>query len=267
MARLTAADARDTSRCRAARLRCIYTPVVHFRSVIERGGTRGWMRFVVRREERTRTTWTFRFALLVLVVGTSWLSSGLWSPAVARSLICEEDRSRSDALLLENFDADYLVFERAAALRRAGVAERVLVPTRTDIGSGNPNAVALGTAELMARIARLPGMEVVPIPEVEPISLNAGYRIREFLEHEHIRSVTVVSPLFRSRRSALVYGATLGAGGITVRCVPVPATTTPENWTRSWHGIQGVVEQWAKLQYYRFYVLPIRAEAGIGKRE
>ena len=38
-------------------------------------------------------------------------------------------------------------------------------------------------------------------------------------------------------------------------------------WTESWHGIQEVVEQWLKLQYYRLYVLPFRlgaAEAPYG---
>jgi hypothetical protein len=28
------------------------------------------------------------------------------------------------------------------------------------------------------------------------------------------------------------------------------------NWTQTWHGIQDVVEQWLKLQYYRLWVLP-----------
>jgi hypothetical protein len=31
------------------------------------------------------------------------------------------------------------------------------------------------------------------------------------------------------------------------------------NWAQSWHGIQGVSEQFLKLQYYRFYVLPFVA--------
>jgi hypothetical protein len=37
--------------------------------------------------------------------------------------------------------------------------------------------------------------------------------------------------------------------------VPVFGVNTPKNWTQTWHGIQGVTEQWLKLQYYRFYVL------------
>jgi arylsulfatase A-like enzyme len=49
----------------------------------ERAGQQ-WTRHLVRREERTRTTWAFRLALVALVVGTTWLTSGLWAPAVAR---------------------------------------------------------------------------------------------------------------------------------------------------------------------------------------
>jgi hypothetical protein len=67
----------------------------------------------------------------------------------------------------------------------------------------------------------------------------------------------VVSPAFRSRRSALIYGDVLGAAGIAAACVPVFAPQQgPGTWTRTLHGIQEVAEQHVKLQYYRFYVLP-----------
>jgi hypothetical protein len=81
--------------------------------------------------------------------------------------------------------------------------------------------------------------------------------VLRFVEQERIRSVIVVS-LFRSRRSELVYGATLGRARITVSCEPVEGLQTVNTWTRSWHGVQNVAEQWAKLQYYRLYVLPFR---------
>ena len=140
----------------------------------------------------------------------------------------------------------------------AGLAARVLVPVSTGSDTSKPNAVALGTAELMASLARLGPFEIVPIREVEPISLNAARDMLRFIERERIGSVIVVSPLFRSRRSALVYGATLGRAGITVRCEPVRGRRGVETWTESWHGIQDVAEQWLKLQYYRLYVLPFR---------
>jgi hypothetical protein len=41
-----------------------------------------------------------------------------------------------------------------------------------------------------------------------------------------------------------------------VYCAPVFGRTTPERWTATWHGIQDVSEEFLKLQYYRFYVIP-----------
>ena len=96
---------------------------------------------------------------------------------------------------------------------------------------------------------------IIPIDAVEPISLNAANQIRDALLKENIKSVVVVSPAFRSRRSMLVYDAVLTPAGIRAGCAPVHGLRSPENWTDTWHGIQGVVEQFGKLQYYRFWVL------------
>jgi hypothetical protein len=215
-----------------------------------------WTRHLVYRSEHVRTTWKLRLGLLALVALTVWLTSGWWTVAVARSLVCEASLAPSDAILVENFDPDYLLFERARDLRRAGLASRVFVPVHTDPGTLEPNDVALGIAQVMAKISRVGEIEVVPTREVEPITLNAARDVQRFLERERIRSVIVVTPLFRSRRSALVYAATLGRAGITVRVELVQGSRGVYTWTRSWHGIQEVAEQWLKLQYYRVYVLP-----------
>src|SRR5262245_22658408 len=220
-----------------------------------------WTRHFVYRTEGTRTTWKFRAGFMALVVVAVWLTRGWWSAAIARSLVCEGNRASSDAILVENFDPDYLVFERATRLRRDGFAPRVLVPIPTDPATSEANDVALGTAEVMAKIAHLGAIEIVPMRQVEPYSLNAARDVLRFIEREHIGSVIVVSPFFRSKRSALVYGATLGRAGIAVRCDPVQGVQGVDTWTRSWHGVQNVLEQWIKLQYYRFYVLPFRLRA------
>jgi hypothetical protein len=218
-----------------------------------------WTRHFLGRSERTRTTWKFRFLLATLAIGVVWATSGWWTTAVARSLVCEASGAPSDAILIENFDSDYLLFERAETLRRGGLAPRVLVPVKADPDTLQPNMVALGTANLMANIARLGAIDVVPWQEVEPISLNAARDIQRFVQREHIRSVLVLSPYFRSERSALVYGATLGRAGITVRCEPVHGGPGRDRWTDSLHGVQNVAEQWLKLQYYRLYILPFRS--------
>lgn len=216
-----------------------------------------WTRHFFYRAEHTRTTWKLRLGLLALVAGALWLTTGWWTVAIARSLVCDSSLVQSDAILVENFDPDYLLFERAAGLRLAGFSERVLVPIHTDPHTSKPNTVAAGIAQLMARLARLGPIETVPTREVEPITLNAARDVQLFLEQQHIRSVIVVTPLFRSRRSTLVYAATLGRAGIAVRYETVKGQWGVSDWTRSWHGIQDIVQQWTKLQYYRFYVLPL----------
>ena len=213
-----------------------------------------WLRHFVYRKESWRTTWKLRIGVLVLGIALVLLTRPFWSVRLANSLVCPEQTPPSDALLLENFDPDYLVFERAAALRSAGIARRVFVPMTTYDGIQS-NAVETGTADLMARVARLPGVEGIPIRLVEPISLNAAYQIRDFLTKNNIRSVIVVAPGFRSRRSALVYSSVLNPAKISVGCVPVFGLDKPENWDQSTHGMQAVVEQFLKLQYYRIAVL------------
>ena len=213
-----------------------------------------WLRHFVYRKESWRTTWKLRIGLLVVAIAALILTRPLWTVQLAASLVCAEQAPPSDALLLENFDPDYLVFERAEALRSSGIATRVFVPLTTYDGRRS-NEVEAGTADLMARIARLEQVEEIPIRLIEPISLNAAYQIRDFLTKKNIRSVIVVAPGFRSQRSALVYISVLSPANISVGCVPVFGQDTTHTWDESTHGIQGVLEQFLKLQYYRIAVL------------
>jgi hypothetical protein len=217
-----------------------------------------WTRHLAYRTEHIRTTWKFRFGFIALVVVLMWLTHGWWTVAVARSLVCDANAAPSDAILVENFDSNYLVFERAANLRRAGFAPRVLIPVLADSRTSELSNVGIGTAEVLARISRIGPVDFVPMQEVEPISLNVSRDVLRFIERERIRSVIVVSPLFRSRRSALVYTAMFGRAGVAVTCTPAGHTNRVDTWTQSWHGIEEVLEQWIKLLYYRLYVLPFR---------
>jgi hypothetical protein len=191
-------------------------------------------------------------AVLVLAAAAG---KRIWMPHVASDLVCAQELAPVDALIIENFDPNYLLFERAEALYRAGYARRVLVPTESSADS-TPSPVASGFTEVMARVARLPPPDVVPIQEIEPIELNAAVQVRARLLADHIRSVMLVTPALRSRRSNMVYQAVVAPAGIRVLCMPVFGRNTPDSWSRTWHGIQEVVEQSIKLQYYRLHVLP-----------
>jgi len=218
---------------------------------------RDWRRLFWRTTVSVRTTWTFR---LMLVAGLSLLlimARGVWIPMVGRALVCDSSIRPSDAIMVDNFEVNYLIFERAEQLKSSGIASRVLVPTQASIESGEPNRVFAGIAEVMAGVARLPHPELIPVREIEPISLNAAYQIRDFLQRERLRSIVLVTPAFRSRRSALIYAAVLGPVGIRTSCVPVFGPQQgPDTWSRTLHGIQEVVEQHMKLLYYKLYVMP-----------
>jgi len=218
-----------------------------------------WQRHFFYKKESIKTTWKFRLALLMLVMLLMSVTRGFWMLKIGQSLVCTEEMSPSDVILVENFEPAYLVFERAAALHKAGFAARVLVPTQASRDPERANLVSQGIAELMSRVARLQNPTILPIRIFEPVSLNAAYQIRDFLTKEHLRSVIVVTNGFRSKRSALVYHAVLDPAGIKVGCMPVFGERTPKNWTATWHGIEDVTEQFLKLQYYRFYVLWVRS--------
>ena len=214
-----------------------------------------WWRHLLYRRESWRSTWKLRMLVLVVGISTLWLTKDKWTLKIGQSLVCQQRIEQSDALLVENFDTDYLLFERSAALEKAQIATRAFVPVATEIDSEIENVVSKEIVEVMAGAAHLTDMQVIPMQESEPISLNAARQIRDFLQSEHVRSIIVVTPGFRSRRSSLVYTTVLAPAGITVGCAPVFGPANVKNWAATWHGIQEVGLQFVKLLYYRLYVL------------
>ena len=213
-------------------------------------------RYFLRKQEVVRTTWTFRVLVTACLLILLAVTRSFWLPGVAEGLVCQSEIRPSDAILVDNFEINYVVFERAAELQSSGIAPRVLIPTAA---SGDPvqlNRVSMGIAELMVQISRLPQPELVPVREIEPVALNAAYQIRDLLAKNHIRSVIVVTPAFRSRRSSMVYETIFGESGIKTFCDPVFGELRIETWTNTLHGIQQVLVQQSKLQYYRFFVMP-----------
>ncbi len=216
---------------------------------------RGWRQFMWRRKEVVRTTWRFRavlgFGLAVITI----LAHSKVLTALGRSLVYSGPVAASDAIVLENYDPNYLVFEKARQLMERGLAPRVIIPCDTFGGPDPLNDVAEGFIEVMIRVSRLQGTEVVPVTAEEPYTLNTARAMSKYLEDQDIRSVIVVSPPFRSRRSYLVYESVLEPLGIELYCVPARGSRTPEDWWKSTHGIQDVALEFGKLWYYRLIVL------------
>ena len=83
---------------------------------------RRWTRFFFYRKEVLKTTWTFRLLVLASVLLLPWITRGLWAGALGKGLLCEEQGGGTgvDAIVVENFDVNYLVFERASRAEAKG---------------------------------------------------------------------------------------------------------------------------------------------------
>ena len=178
-----------------------------------------------------------------------------WLRLGAESLVCAAAEAPSDAVLIDNVEYKYVLFERAQRLKARGLASTVLVPILGPVSDSEPNAVSLGFVDVMCRIARVSDCITFHVPSVEPISLNLARSTAQELNARGIRSVLLVTDGFRSRRAFDVYAAVLGPLGITVRCQPVFGSHTPLNWSESSHGVEEVGLQFIKLWYYRVIVM------------
>lgn len=211
---------------------------------------------MVCRKTGYRTTWKLRLLLagllLVMAVGTQrW-----WVPLVGWSLVSDTGLGKPDLILVDNLDLDYQLFEKAARLTKSGVARAVLVPVFTSgQDSEKLDDFSLGIADAMIRVARLDSAQVIPKKAIEPITLNAARQVVNFLKETDVGKVLLLTSGFKSRRLHLIFGKVLGELGIETHCLPVWGSQQPENWTTTWHGIQEVFLQYAKLVYYRLWVL------------
>ena len=215
----------------------------------------GWQRWCFRTKQVTVTTWKLRFLALLLPFAALYLTYPAWLVAVGASLIHDDKPLSADVLLLENYDTDYLVFESAEALLRAGYSTRVLVPVLAEDQTMEPGSVHKAFAEVMGRVAGIGSFEIIPVLHTEPVTLSVAVQVAKYLENNGIRSVLVVSPRFRSTRSHLVYNHVLGPRGIRVQIVSARAPISVDDWWHSWHGVQDIWLEFSKLLYYRFWVL------------
>ena len=79
---------------------------------------------------------------------------------------CQASVNTADAILVDNFEMNYLVFERAAEFRARHRVEGARAnPGRDD--PAQPNIIFAGIAHVMSRVARLESPELIPIREID----------------------------------------------------------------------------------------------------
>jgi hypothetical protein len=128
-----------------------------------------WRRHFLYSKESIRTTWKLRIGMPIVLILIGALTRGFWAAQIGRSLVCTRDLAPSDVILIENFDPNYLLFERAAAFEKAGLAPRALVPVPISPEPEGVNPISKSIAEVMARQARLGAWGMIPMRVIEPI--------------------------------------------------------------------------------------------------
>ena len=213
-------------------------------------------RQLVPRATTYRSVWKQRLLVVAILIVFPVASCEWWVPGLGRSLVCDSQFDRPDLIIIDNLDSDYLLFEKAVDLKALGVCERVLVLVQASgRNPEKPNLVSREIVDVMVRVAGLDGTEIIPIKQLEPITLNTARQVGDFLKGADVKTVLILTSGFKSKRIYLVFKKALGEVGIDAYCLPVWGARTPENWANSWHGIQEVVLQYIKLAYYRLWVL------------
>ena len=196
---------------------------IHYRRLLQEnmcgpGYLNKYMRFCrkhfIVRITTWKTTWKLRLLLFLLLGIIFFLFKGFFLEQMAASLVCVPGSTSVDAVIIENFDPNYLLFEAVSTLKREGLEAAVYVPVKFNRDRSGANLVSEGTARLLASLSRVGEYELIMIDEKEPIRLNAARQVREYLSGKGYRSVLLVSSGFCSRRSLMVYRRVFNESGM-----------------------------------------------------
>lgn len=204
---------------------------------------------------RVKNKWKILVCLCLVSILSWFFARSYLIDAIGRSLVYEGPAEKSEILLIENFDNEYLLFKKAAQLKLDGLGKLIIVPVQADLNSDLPEHISLKVAEVLCQEAGMVAPQIVTVKYKEPISLNVARQLAHVLQTNKVQSVLIITSGFRSRRTYLVYHSVLAPLGIRVSCLPVFDYSSPSNWTKSWHSMQEVFLQFLKLQYYRWVVL------------
>jgi len=155
-----------------------------------------------------KTTWLFRLILLFAVLLVLLAAKGPALRAIGESLVIHVGSEHCDAVLIENFDPNYLLFEESRKLLNSGMDAGVFVPVPYNRGKSGPNRVSAETVSVMAEVSRIGDYRTINIPETEPIRYNAALAIGGHLQSLRIGSVMLgfQSGCFSTNRYSFRFG-------------------------------------------------------------
>jgi uncharacterized SAM-binding protein YcdF (DUF218 family) len=181
-----------------------------------------------------------------------YLARGRLLPAAARFLDVSEPPRPVDAVMVLGGGADTRSFV-AAALVRAGLARRALVPS-VRRSAEQQDGFKPSEDEVIRRVLRARGVPdgaVVTLPGAVDSTRDEARVLARFVETEPGVTVAVVTNGFHTRRARMLFGHELGR---RIACVHFVAAPTDgfdaDNWWRSEGGFTCYATEYFKLAYY-----------------
>jgi uncharacterized SAM-binding protein YcdF (DUF218 family) len=191
-------------------------------------------------------------ALVVALLVGAYLARGRLLPAVGRFLDVSEPPRPVDVVLVLGGAANDRPFV-AAALVRAGLAERVLVPT-VKPSAENQEDLRPPEHELIRRALRGRGVaseRIVPLPGEVGSTLDEAQALARFLDAEPDTTVAVVTHAYHTRRARSLFRRVLGGRMARVHFVAAPSDQfSADDWWCSEEGFATYLTEYAKLLLY-----------------
>lgn len=213
-------------------------------------------RFFVRREVR-RLRLRFKMGLLIIILGTAWLSGPAWLPWVSDPLVAPYSGTPTEAIVAEGwFALDEDLARDIARICRSDQRVYVIVNEKAEDFYGfeldRPGQSRRNLARAGVDTSRAIILLMAHTPDVPGNTALYAAQLRDRLRKDGVRSFTLVTDSFHSRRSYLIYSRIFAGSGVAMDCYPAPLGFDRSNWWRRTSGMQYVMAEYIKLGYYLF---------------
>jgi len=215
-------------------------------------------RLFVRREVR-RLRLRFKVGLIALALGAAWLSAPLYLPLITDPLVVDYRGLATEALVAEAWVAlDHSMARAIARICRSGQRVYVIVNEKAEIEDDygfeldRPGLSRLNLARAGGDTSRVTILLMSRPPDIPGNTALYAVQLRDRLLQDGVRSFTLVTNSFHSRRSYLIYSRAFAGSGVTIDCYPSPIVFDRGNWWRKSSGMQYVMGEYIKLIYYLF---------------
>jgi uncharacterized SAM-binding protein YcdF (DUF218 family) len=193
-----------------------------------------------------------RLAVVVVLAALLYFGRGLLLPPVARFLNVSEPAQQAQYVMVLGGGKQTRPFV-AAALVKAGFAEKVLLPCPTP-SSEVEEGLEPREHEVMRQTLRARGVQddsIVVLPGDVASTLDEARVLEKYLDNQPEASITIVTSNYHTRRARSIFRRILGEKAARLHFVGAPSDGYDEsNWWQSEAGFADYVQEYCKLVFW-----------------